>query len=76
VHKRSWLLKLETPIARRMGWAFTMMSLSMRSQTSTKPNSGIKMMLRMRMVIMQGVEVVLKRRNENTQGGDSGQFIL
>jgi hypothetical protein len=35
----------------RMGWAFTTKSLSIRSQTSTKTNSCIKMMLRMRMVM-------------------------
>ena len=46
MHDRSWLLKLETLIARRMGQAFTMRSLSIRSQTN------IKKMLRMRMAIM------------------------
>ena len=64
MHDRSWLLKLETLIARRMGRAITMKSWRMRSQTSMKTNSSIEMMLTMRMVIMRGVEVVPKRRNE------------
>jgi hypothetical protein len=71
---RSWLLKLETLIVRRMGRAFMTKSLSIRSQMGTKMNSCIKMMLRM--VIMQGVEVVPKRRIENMQGGDGRQFVL
>ena len=78
VHDRSWLLKLETPIVRRTGRAFMTKSLSIRSQTSMKTNSCIKMTLRMRMrmTIMSGVEVVLKRRIENMQGGDSRQYVL
>ena len=74
---RSWLLELETLIARRMGQALMMKSLSIRSQMSTKTNSGIKMMLRIRMAIMRGVEMVLKRSIENMRGGgDGGPLVL
>jgi len=47
----------------------------MRSQTSTKTNSGIEMMLTMRMAIIQGVKMVPKRRNENMQGSDGGNLF-
>src|ERR1700734_2273523 len=76
VHDRSWLLELETPIARRTGWAFTTKSLSIRSQMSMKTISCIKMTLRMRMAIMSGVKVVPKRRIENMQGSDGRQYVL
>jgi hypothetical protein len=72
VHDRSWLLELETLIARRMGRELTMKSL--RSRMSTKTNS-IKMMLTMRMAITRGVEMVPKRRNEYTQGSDGGHLF-